>query len=61
VAYGAVRVWWRGPFVDVNGPLQFRALLAGLTAITLVYAVLSSRKAQGGVRRNEVEHSDRPR
>ena len=61
VAYGDVRVWWRGPFVGVHGPLQFRALLAGLTAITLVFAVLSSRKAQGGVRRNEVEHSDRPR
>ena len=44
--YGTVRVWWRGPFVGVHGPLQFRALLAGVTAITLVCAVVSSRNAR---------------
>jgi len=44
-SYGTVRIWWRGPFVGVRGPLQFRALLAGITAVTLVCAVASSRSA----------------
>lgn len=44
--YGTVRVWWRGPFVGVDGPLQFRVLLVGVAAITFICAVLSSRIAR---------------